>query len=690
GQMETTSEGTPDNTTNSLRAGPRGYNLLEDTAGRKKIIHFGHERAPERVVHALGHGAYGTFEPYADWSNITSACWLQEGVVSDVFVRFSVVVASNGGSEVARDTHGFATKIYSKCGNQDLVGNHLPSFFINDGILFPDLIHAVKFEVDKGFPTGGSAHDTAYDFFTQRKEHTFQLMTVLSDLGIPRDVRHISGNGVHTYRFITADGKTSLFKWYWLPKLGHRSLVYDEALKIVGMNGNFQRVDLFNAINAGIFPEWDFAVQILPDDGTYMYKGIDLLDPTKIIPEEMAPMIRLGKLTLNRNPTNFFAEPESISFAPSTVVRGFDFVPDPLLQWRLMSYDDTSTHRHNSPNGYLLPVNRPIVPINNNYRDGYMQPLLFEGNSISSPNNIGGVVGSDDEVALQYTGANREVVDGPIGRYSLINDFFGQARSFWNGLDKFAQQHTVDGYRFELSHCTPPVQNEYINQVLNKVDNCLARRVAFGIGAPMPALGSGPSANNATTFPSLFPLSGRGQEQNKSNAGLAIGIIGSDTVLSQTDLNIITSALAPQQVMFEVVAPHIGQLMTGVTANQSYATTSSVFYDAVIIGSSATSGFSTTSSSNLNSSSNLITPSNFVPDFLQTEFLREAWFHGKPIAALGNAAQTFNQLGFSVSDEMGVFEGSASSVVNNILVALSGPARFPQRFPTDDLSGICQ
>jgi catalase len=260
GQLETTGEGVLANTSTSLRAGPRGYNLLEDTAIRKKLIHFDHERAPERVVHALGHGAYGTFASYGDFSNLTSACWLKSGAVSQVFTRFSVVVASAGGSESGRDTHGFATKIYSECGNQDLVGNHLASFFISDGGSFPDLIHSVKFESDKGFPTGGSAHTTAYSFFTEHPEGAFQLMNVLSDLGIPRDIRHVSGNGVHTFRFINDKGESQLFKWYWLPVLGHRSLAYDEVTKIAGKNNNFQRVDLFNSIEAGIFPEWEFAV----------------------------------------------------------------------------------------------------------------------------------------------------------------------------------------------------------------------------------------------------------------------------------------------------------------------------------------------------------------------------------------------------------------------------------------------
>lgn len=505
-------------------------------------------------------------------------------------------------------------------------------------------------------------------------------MNVLSDLGIPRDVRHISGNGVHTYRFINANGVTTLFKWYWLPKLGHRSLVYDEATKIAGENGNFQRMDLFNTINAGIFPQWDFAVQLFPDDGTYMWNGIDLLDATKIIPFEMNRPITLGTLTLNRNPTSFFAEPESISFAPSNVVKGVGFVPDPLLQWRLMSYDDTSTHRHNSPNGYLLPINRAISDIDNNYRDGYMQPNLYVGAATSFPDGIGGVVPGSASEALPYTGSAPENVNGPIARYSVINDFYSQARQFWGSLDIYAQQSTVNGYVFELGHVSNPnVTQTYINNILNNVDNCLARRVAFGVGVTLPPLGSGPTTNltNATTpYPSLYPLS-VGIEPNKSNAGLVIGVLANDDMLSPGDLALMTALFAPQQVFFEVVAPHMGPLASGVSANQSYITTSSVFYDAVIVGSLTSSNTTATVNG---------TTAGTSPLFM---LLTEAYSHGKAIAAIGNANNIFDALDIPADPTLGVFEGDATTVTNQVLTALSGVVRFPQRFPLDDPS-ICQ
>ncbi|KAK5170276.1 uncharacterized protein LTR77_004863 [Saxophila tyrrhenica] len=680
GQIETTDNGVQVNTSNSLRAGPRGYNLLEDTTVRKKMIHFDRERAPERVVHALGHGAYGTFSSYGDFSNLTTACWLRDGAVSEVFTRFSVVVASVGGSESGRDTHGFATKIYSECGNQDFVGNHLSSFFINDGADFPDLIHAVKYEADKGFPTGGTAHRTAYDFFGQHPEGAFQLMNVLSDLGIPRDVRHISGNGVHTFRFINVEGKSTLFKWFLLPKLGHRSLAYDEVTKIAGKNNNFQRVDLYNNIAAGIYPEWEFAVQLFPDDGSYMWNGYDLLIPTVIVPFEKNPPVKLGKLTLNRNFNNFFAEPESISFAPSNVVDGVSFVPDPLLQWRLMSYDDTATHRHGSPNGFTLPINRPIAPVNNNYRDGYMQPYIFEGNSTSTPNDIGGVQEPGANAALHYTSAGERAGAGPVGRYVAQYDWFGQARLFWNTLDNYAQQHTVDAYRFELGNVgNADVVQRYIDNTLDKIDTCLARRVAYGIGATMPPANTTASRStmqrrsnsSQAEFPSLYPL-GMGLEPNKSNEGLQVALVANDTLGTEAEVQAMMSLLSAQKVSLTLVAPRIGMLKTGVTANASFITTSDVFFDAIFIGSSIISNG--TNSAGLDTD-----PYNFV---------MEVYGHGKAIGALGTSGSAILN-GLGVGGEAGVYSGSAMDVTVGVLDALAGPVRFPQRFTTDDVEAIC-
>ena len=490
-------------------------------------------------------------------------------------------------------------------------------------------------------------------------------MNVLTDLGIPRDVRHIGGAGVHSFRFTNDAGQSSLFKWYWKPTLGYRSLVYDEATKIAGKNNNFQRVDLYNAIAAGLYPSWDFMVQVFPDDGSYMYKGIDLLDPTKVVPFEVNPPQTLGTLTLNRNPTNFFSESENVAFAPSNVVRGVSFVPDPLLQWRLMSYDDTQSHRQGSSNGYLLPVNQPIVPINNNFRDGYMQPLLYEGASASSPDGIGGVTGVK---ASENPPTVNEAINGKIGRYGLYNDLFTQATIFWRSLDPYAQQHTVDAYRFELGHVSnPSVQANYVNKILNNVDNCLARRVAYGIGAPMPNLVSSSQSSNIS-YPSQFPLASKALLRLD---GLVVGILADDVTLSSSDLAAIKSVFTPQNLLYEVIAPHQGTLKTGVPVNNSYITTSSIFYDAIIMGASF-------AASNTSSASMTV-----------QGFLREAYGHGKPLGAIGNGQAILQQLGYEVSGEGGIFaESSASTLATEIATALMSPGRYPQRQPLDDAS-IC-
>jgi catalase len=485
-------------------------------------------------------------------------------------------------------------------------------------------------------------------------------MNVLSDLGIPRDVRHIAGAGVHTYRFINQAGQSTLFKWYWQPQLGLRSLVYDEATKIAGKNNNFQRVDLFNSIAAGLFPKWDLLIQLFPDDGTYLFNGIDLLDPTKVVPNELNQPLKFGTMTLNRNPTNFFSEPESITFAPSNVVNGVTFVPDALLQWRLMSYDDTHTHRLGSPNNYLLPVNKPIAPINNNFRDGYMQPEIYIGASTSSPDGIGGVIGADAANTLKF---GNETVNGAIGRYPIINDDFTQAASFWNSLDPFAQQHTVDAYRFELGNvANSTVVSTYINEILNQIDNCLARRVAFGVGAPLPAISK--SNKTVPTYPSEFKLANQG---NLSVEGLVVGILADDSSLSAADLSSIQSTFAPLNLMFQVVAPRQGHLSTGVVANSSYITTSSIFYDALIIGGAQTA-----------------TPMDTV-----TTFVMEAFGHGKSIAAVGMGTKVLSDLGLKVDSSVGLFAGSATAVAGQIVQALMSPGRFPQRNPLDSPS-ICR
>lgn len=409
-----------------------------------------------------------------------------------------------------------------------------------------------------------------------------------------------------------------------------------------------------------------------------MYNGYDLLISTQIVPFEVNPPIRLGKFTLNRNPSNFFGEPESISFAVSNVVDGISLVPDSLLQWRLMSYDDTATLRHNSPNGYLLPINKAIAAVSNNYRDGHMQPLIFQMPSISTPNGIGGVQEPGADTTLQYTNAAGEQGgSGPIGCYAASYDWFGQARTFWGSLDVYAQQHTVDAYRFELGNvANMSVVQVYIDNILNKIDNCLARRVAFGVGAQMPESGANTSMDNGTaSYPSLYPLAVQ-IEPNKSNAGLTVAVLANDTMLSESDTAAMMPLLSSQQISFAVVAPHLGPLASGINATASYITTSSIFYDAMLIGS-------------LQSGSNSTGP--LVLEANAQAFGMEAYSHGKAVGALGISGRAVLQgLGQNVNETAGLNAGNPAQVTTSILDALSGPVRFPVRFPTDDLSSICQ
>lgn len=371
--------------------------------------------------------------------------------------------------------------------------------------------------------------------------------------------------------------------------------------------------------------------------------------------------VKLGKMVLNRNPLNYFSETESVSFAPSNVVDGVSFVPDALLQWRLMSYDDTATHRHNSPNGFLLPVNAPIAPVNNNYRDGYMQSNIFEGESASSPNGIGGVMAASPQEALAVANEN---LSGQVGRFQPFNDPITQARGFWFSMDQYAQQHTVDAYRFELGHVSNPnVTAKYISTILNPVNNCLARRVAFGVGAPMPAIGTGSSVVPNTTFPSLYPLT---TNVSLPVTGLTVAILTTSDDIPMATYKTLTSALSSERALFEVVASHQGVLASGVPSNESYVTTSSVLFDAVVIVSG---GFSANTS---------------IP-MVQQEFVREAFGHGKPIGEVGSGFLSSLQL-----TGMGLFMSSdAGSVMSSVIESMEMPGRYPQRNPLDDVKAIC-
>ncbi|RYY65454.1 MAG: catalase, partial [Chitinophagaceae bacterium] len=375
---------------NSLKDGERGPTLLEDFILREKITHFDHERIPERIVHARGSGAHGFFQVYEPMAKYTKAGFLNDpSRKTPVFVRFSTVAGGAGSTDMARDVRGFAVKFYTEEGNYDLVGNNIPVFFIQDAMKFPDLVHAVKPEPHHGMPQAASAHDTFWDFISLMPESLHMIMWAMSDRAIPRSLRMMEGFGVHTFKLINAQGKMHFVKFHWKPLLGVHSVAWDEATILSGKNSDFHRQDLWDAIESGAFPEWELGLQIIPEKDEHKFE-FDILDPTKLIPEELVPVQRVGKLTLNRNPDNFFAETEQIAFHPGHLVPGIDFSNDPLLQGRLFSYTDTQLSRLGSPNFHEIPINRPVNGIHNNQRDGHMRQQIVKGQVSYEPNSLGG------------------------------------------------------------------------------------------------------------------------------------------------------------------------------------------------------------------------------------------------------------------------------------------------------------
>src|SRR6201986_4921644 len=391
GQLMTTNHGVKINDDqNSLKAGERGATLLEDFILREKITHFDHERIPDRVVHARGSAAHGYFQVYESMAQYTKAAFLQDpSVKTPVFVRFSTVAGFRGSTDLARDVRGFAVKFYTEEGNYDLVGNNMPVFFIQDALKFPDFIHAVKPEPHHEIPQAASAHDTFWDFISLMSESMHMIMWVMSDRAIPRSLRMMEGFGVHTFRFVNEAGKARFVKFHWKPLLGLHSVAWDEAQNISGKDPDFHRRDLWDAIESGAFPEWELGLQIIPEEDEFKYE-FDLLDPTKLVPEELVPVQRIGKMTLNRNPDNYFAETEQVAFCVSNLVAGIDVTNDPLMQARLFSYLDTQLTRLGSPNFHEIPINRPVVDVHNNQRDGHMRQTINKDRTSYDPNSLGG------------------------------------------------------------------------------------------------------------------------------------------------------------------------------------------------------------------------------------------------------------------------------------------------------------
>jgi catalase len=471
----------------SLRVGLRGPALLEDFVLREKITHFDHERIPERVVHARGSAAHGVFECYESLESLTRASIFAEaGKQTPAFVRFSTVAGERGSTDTARDVRGFAVKFYTDEGNWDLVGNNIPVFFIQDAMKFPDLVHAVKPEPHHAMPQASSAHDTFWDFVSLMPESTHMLLWQMSDRAIPRSYRTMQGFGVHTFRFLNAAGETRFVKFHWTPLAGTHSLVWDEAVKISGADPDFHRRDLWEAIEAGEYPEYELGIQVFTEEDAEQW-SFDVLDPTKIVPEELVPVQPVGKLTLTRNPDNFFAETEQVAFCTQHVVPGIDFSNDPLLQGRNFSYLDTQLSRLGGPNFHEIPINAPVVGIHNNQRDGFHRQTINRGRVNYEPNSLAGGCPFQAGSAVGFTSFREPVVgDKMHGKPERFADHYTQAELFWNSQTSTEKAHIVNAFRFELTRVQTAAVRERVVAQLRNVAEELGTAVADGLGMPLP------------------------------------------------------------------------------------------------------------------------------------------------------------------------------------------------------------
>ncbi|QNP74404.1 catalase [Streptomyces roseirectus] len=639
-----------DRTDDSLTAGERGPTLLEDFHFREKLTHFDHERIPERVVHARGAGAYGWFEPYESCAEFTRAAFLQDpSVRTPVFVRFSTVQGPKGSADTVRDVRGFAVKFYTSEGNYDLVGNNFPVFFIQDGIKFPDFVHALKPEPDTDIPTGASAHDTLWDFVSLQPETLHAIMWLMSDRAIPRSYRMMQGFGVHTFRFVDAAGRATFVKFHWKPKLGVHSLVWDEAQECQGRDPDFNRRDLWEAIAAGEYPEWELGVQLVPEEDEFAF-DFDLLDATKLIPEELVPIRPIGRMVLDRNPESFFAETEQVAFHTANLVPGIDFTDDPLLQARNFSYLDTQLLRLGGPNFSQLPVNRPVAPVRTNQRDGFHQGRIHRGANYF-PSSLGG--GHPDVSGPRMH--HPQQVHGPKTRTRAVSftDHYSQAALFWHSMSDWEREHIVAAFRFELGKVTAMQVRTRTVAELAHVDLDLAQRVARGIGVPEPAE-KGPEFGAVSPALSIEALPGDGSVRTRTVAVLAHdGVDG-------RHLTSVREALAARGAVVEVIAPEAGSLDTTsegpYPVDRALPTVASVLYDAVLLPGGPVG------------TPDLITD----PDVIR--FARDAYRHGKPLAALGSGVGVLSAV---VPDTVRLATPTSGAVADRGVVsdAAAGPAR---------------
>ncbi|OQE21940.1 hypothetical protein PENSTE_c011G09431 [Penicillium steckii] len=670
----TSDVGGPIEDQNSLSAGERGPTLLEDFIFRQKIQHFDHERVPERAVHARGAGAHGVFTSYADWSNITAASFLsKKDKETPMFVRFSTVAGSRGSADTARDVHGFATRFYTDEGNFDIVGNNIPVFFIQDAIQFPDLIHAVKPSGDNEIPQAATAHDSAWDFFSQQPSSLHTLLWAMAGHGIPRSFRNVDGFGVHTFRFVTDSGKSKLVKFHWKGMQGKASLVWEEAQQISGKNPDFLRQDLWDAIEAGRFPEWELGVQIMDEEDQLRF-GFDVLDPTKIVPEEYVPVTKLGKMTLNRNPRNYFAETEQVMFQPGHIVRGVDFTDDPLLQGRLFSYLDTQLNRHSGPNFEQLPINRPRTPIHNNNRDGAGQMFIPLNKDAYNPNTLNNASPkqANQTVGKGFFTTPSRKGSGQLQRTvsSTFEDVWSQPRLFWNSLVEAEKQFVVDAMRFENSNVVSEVVRNNVIIQLNRISNDLAKRVAEAIGIEAPSPDPSFYHDNTTAHIGAF-----GEKLTKLE-GLKVGVLASvQNSSSVSSASTLQSQLKDVGVDVVVVAERLGD---GV--NQTYSGSDAIQFDAVIVADGAEGLFSSRSFTEKPVKNKA---SSLFPAGRPLDILVDAFRFGKPVGAIGKGSAALRAAQIS-TERKGVY--AAKSIGNEFVKGLKEGLRtfkFLDRFALD-------
>ncbi len=672
-QFLTTNQGLKINDNqNSLKAGERGATLLEDFILREKITHFDHERIPERIVHARGSGAHGIFECTKSMSKYTKAGFLQKpGIKTPVFTRFSTVAGSRGSTDLARDVRGFSVKFYTDEGNYDLVGNNMPVFFIQDAIKFPDLVHAVKPEPDKEIPQAASAHDTFWDFISLMPESMHMIMWAMSDRAIPRSLRMMEGFGVHTFRFINEAGKSTFVKFHWKPLLGVHAVAWDEATRISGKDPDFHRRDLWDAIDSGAFPEWQLGVQLVDEKDEHKYP-FDLLDPTKLIPEEVVPVEIIGKMTLNRNPDNFFAETEQVAFHPGHLVPGIDFTNDPLLQGRLFSYTDTQLSRLGSANFHEIPINRSVNTVHNNQRDGHMRQQINSGRVAYEPNTIGGGCPYQAKAAEGGFSSYAERIDSKKirGRSQSFFDHFSQATLFYNSQSEAEKNHLTNALRFELSKVEIPAIRERMVGLLTQVDEKLAARVAdaLGIKVPKPALPmnhSVPADGDSKNFQPIkmkLPI--------KVSPALSMANLMKDSIqtrqvailcangVDEKFLGPMQKALTAAGATYKIIAPKLGTINSksgqAIKVDQSFLIASSVLFDAVYIPGGANSIDSLTA----------------VADALH--FVEEAYKHCKPIGA-DEDALAFLQFTYLVNE---LEEPGYDAVADGVIYGRNIPKAF--------------